>query len=176
MTNEERDLIARYIARVGGAPQQGGFLPGAAGSVPQSQPALPPIDREADQFIKQQFQQYPEAPYRITQTALVQEAALAEMTNRVNRLQWELEQTRNAMQQQGASAQPQQPSSRAAFSAICSAAANSSSSRSAAALGAGSPAMPRNISRPARRRSRNIRRTTSPACSSAAAPAFSARR
>ena len=28
MTNEERDLIARFVARVGGAPQGGGFLSG----------------------------------------------------------------------------------------------------------------------------------------------------
>ncbi len=100
MTNEERDLIARFISRVGGSPQQGGFLGGPGGSVPQSQAPLPPIDRDADAFIAQQFQQYPEARYRITQTALVQEAALAESTNRIRRLEWELEQTRQAMQQQ----------------------------------------------------------------------------
>src|ERR1700759_1295526 len=113
MTNEERDLIARFIARVGGGPQSGGFLPGA-GSVPQAQPPLPPIDREADAFIAQQFQQYPEARYRITQMALVQEAALAEMTNRVNRRQWELEQARNAMKQHG----QQQPQSRGFFGSL----------------------------------------------------------
>ncbi len=100
MTNEERDLIARFISRVGGSPQQGGFLAGPGGSVPQSQAPLPAIDREADTFIAQQFQQYPEARYRITQTALVQEAALAESTNRIRRLEWELDQTRQAMQQQ----------------------------------------------------------------------------
>ena len=99
MTNEERDLIARFIARVAGAPQgapQGGsFIGGPSGSVPQSQPALPPIDREADAFIAQQFQQYPEARYRITQTALVQEAAFAEAQNRIRRLEWELQQTQH---------------------------------------------------------------------------------
>ena len=97
MTNEERDLIARYIARVAGA-QQGGFT---AGSVPQSAQQLPPIDRDADAFIAQQFQQYPDARYRITQTALVQEGALAESQNQIRRLQWELQQTQQAMQQQG---------------------------------------------------------------------------
>ena len=51
MTNEERDLIARYIARVAGSQQGGGFV---GGSVPQSAPALPPIDRDADAFIGQQ--------------------------------------------------------------------------------------------------------------------------
>lgn len=112
MTNEERDLISRFIARVGGAPQSGGFLTGG-GSVPstQAQPQLPPIDREADAFIGQQFQQFPEARYRITQTAVVTEAALAEAQNRIKRLEWELEQTKNAAQQamqQQAQAQPQQ--------------------------------------------------------------------
>jgi uncharacterized protein len=114
MTNEERDLIARYIARVGGAPQAGGgFLAGSGSSVPQSQP-LPPIDREADTFIAQQFQQYPEARYRVTQMAIVQEAALAEMNNRIQRLQWELEQARHAIQ-----SQPQQsPQQRGFFSSL----------------------------------------------------------
>jgi hypothetical protein len=101
MTNEERDLIARFIGRVGGAQQASGF----SGSVPQAQPALPPIDSEADAFINQQFQQHPEARYRITQMAVVQEAALAEMNNRVQRLQWELQQARQALQ-----SQPQQGS------------------------------------------------------------------
>ena len=87
MTNEERDLIAKFISRVGGAPQGGGFL---GGSVPTTQPQLPPIDKEADAFIAQQFQQHLEARYRITQTALVQEGALAEAQNRIRRLEWEL--------------------------------------------------------------------------------------
>src|SRR3954447_23582080 len=108
MTNEERDLIARFIARVAGAPS-GGFMTGS-GSVPQSQQPLPPIDREADTFIAQQFQQFPEARYRITQMALVQEAALAEMNNRVQRLQWELEQARHAIQ-----TQPQQSNQQKGF-------------------------------------------------------------
>ncbi|MDT7949997.1 MAG: DUF2076 family protein [Acetobacteraceae bacterium] len=97
MTQEERDLIARFIARVGGSPQAGSFIGG--GSVPQAQPALPPIDREADQFIGEQMQKYPEARYRITQMAVVQEAALTEMNNRLQRLQWELEQARQQQQQ-----------------------------------------------------------------------------
>jgi len=107
MTNEERDLIARFIARVAGAPQSGSFIGGPAGSVPPSQPALPPLDRDADAFIAQQFQQYPEARYRITQTALVQEAAFAEAQNRIRRLEWELQQTQQAMQQSAQQA-PQQ--------------------------------------------------------------------
>jgi len=110
MTNEERDLIARFIARVAGAPQGSGFLAGPGGSVPQSQPALPPLDRDADAFIAQQFQQYPEARYRITQTALVQEAAFAEAQNRIRRLEWELQQTQQAMQQSTQQAPQQQKS------------------------------------------------------------------
>src|SRR3954451_18231927 len=109
MTNEERDLIARFIGRVGGAPQAGGFLPGSA-SVPQTQQPLPAIDREADALIAQQFQQFPEARYRITQMAVVQEAALAEMNNTIQRLQWELEQARHAIQ-----TQPQQSSQQKGF-------------------------------------------------------------
>ena len=108
MTNEERDLIARFISRVAGSPQGSGFLAGPGGSVPQAQPALPPLDREADAFIAQQFQQYPEARYRITQTALVQEAAFAEAQNRIRRLEWELQQTQQAAQQSAQQAPQQQ--------------------------------------------------------------------
>jgi hypothetical protein len=97
MTNEERDLIARFIARVGGQPQaQGGF----GSSVPATaQASLPPIDPEADRFIGQNLTQYPEARYRITQMAVVQEAALAESQNRIKRLEWELQQAQAQLQQ-----------------------------------------------------------------------------
>jgi len=109
MTNEERDLIAKYIARVAGAPPVGGFMANPqGGSVPQAQPALPPIDKEADAFIAQQFQQHPEASYRITQTALVQEAAFAEAQNRIRRLEWEVQQAQAAQQQQAQQQAPQQ--------------------------------------------------------------------
>lgn len=107
MTNEERDLIGKFISRVAGQPQSGAFLAGPSGSVPQAQAPLPPVDADADAFIAQQFQQYPQASYRITQTALVQEAAFAESQNRIRRLEWELEQTRQQMQQQQQQA-PQQ--------------------------------------------------------------------
>lgn len=93
MTNEERDLIDKFVARVGGAPT------GAWSRVPQSQPGLPPIDPEADRYIAQQFQTHPEARYRITQMAVVQEAALTEAANRIQRLQAELEATRQQAQQ-----------------------------------------------------------------------------
>jgi hypothetical protein len=96
MTNEERDIISQFIARVGGANQQSGF---ASGSVPATQPALPPVDRDADSYISQLFNQYPEARYRITQLAFVQEHGLVEAQNRIQRLEWELQQARQAVQQ-----------------------------------------------------------------------------
>lgn len=97
MTNEERDIITRFIERVGGA-QASGF-----GSVPSAAPPLPPIDPEADSLIGQLFQKYPEARYRLTQTAFVQEHALAEAQNRMKRLEYELQQAQQQLQQ----AQPQ---------------------------------------------------------------------
>ena len=97
MTPEERDIIGRFIARVGGA-QQGG----SGGSVPATQTALPAIDPEADRFIGEQFNANPSARYRITQMAFVQEAALAEAQNRIKQLEYALQQ---AQQQQQA---PQQ--------------------------------------------------------------------
>jgi len=109
MTNEERDIITQFIGRVGGAPAGG--QPGQfGGSVPATaQPALPPVDPEADGLIRQMFQRYPEAPYRIAQLAFVQEHALAEAQNRIQRLEWELQQARTAQpapaqQPQGAGA------------------------------------------------------------------------
>jgi uncharacterized protein len=101
MTNEERDIITRFIERVGGAKA------GSFGSVPGSAPALPPVDKEADALIGELFARYPEARYRLTQTAFVQEHALAEAQNRIQRLEWELEQAKQAAQQ----AQQQQPRS-----------------------------------------------------------------
>ena len=91
MTNEERDLIIQFVARVGGA-----AAAGAGGSVPATAAPLPPVDREADALIADLFNRYPEARYRITQMAFVQEHALVEAQNRINRLQWELQQTQQA--------------------------------------------------------------------------------
>ena len=104
MTNEERDIIGKFIARVGGATQPSGF---ASGSVPATQPSLPPIDRDADAFIGQSLAQYPEARYRITQLAFVQEHALVEAQNRIQRLEWELQQAQQAAQQAQQSGQRQ---------------------------------------------------------------------
>jgi uncharacterized protein len=112
MTNEERDLITQFIQRVAGAPAR------VPGSVPTTLPAppLPPIDHEADALIGDLMQRYPEARYRLTQMAFVQEHALAEAQNTINRLQWELDQARAqpplapAASPWGAAAEaPQQP-------------------------------------------------------------------
>ena len=120
MTNEERDIITQFIARVSGA--QAPTQPSFGGSVPATTtPALPPVDPEADRLIADLFTRYPEARYRITQLAFVQEHALAEAQNRIQRLEWELQQAQQAAQQ----AQQQQRGSGAvaASSAGCSAAA-----------------------------------------------------
>ncbi len=92
MTNEERDIIAHFIARIAGA-ENGGF----AGSVPATTPALPPIDPEADALIAELFTRYPAARYRITQTAFVQEHALAEAQNRIRQMQADLDQARQLL-------------------------------------------------------------------------------
>jgi hypothetical protein len=116
MTNEERDIITQFIARVGGAqaPGQGAF----GGSVPATTaPPLPPVDPEADRLIAEQFARYPEARYRLTQLAFIQEHALAEAQNRIQRLEWELQQARQAAQQQ-AQQQPGGGSSGGFFSGL----------------------------------------------------------
>jgi hypothetical protein len=100
MTDEERRIISEFVARIAGA----GPAPAAAGpwgSVPQTEARqpLPPVDPMADQHIAQLFQQYPEARYRLTQTAFVQEAALVEAQNRIRQLEWERDQARAQAQQ-----------------------------------------------------------------------------
>ena len=105
MTNEERDLITQFVSRVGGAP-----APTAGGSVPATIPpsgqALPPIDREADGLIADLFTRYPEARYRLTQTAFVQEHALMEAQNQIQQLQWQLQQTRQVAPPPGGPGSP----------------------------------------------------------------------
>jgi len=94
MTEDERRIISEYVKRVAGAAQPaaasaspwGGRTPSVAPA-----PQLPPVDREADAMITQLFQQYPEARYRITQTAFVQEHALVQAQNRIQELEWEVE-------------------------------------------------------------------------------------
>lgn len=97
MTDEERRIISEYVMRVAGAAQPqaaassspwgGSRVP----STPPQQPPLPPVDRDADALIGQLFQQFPEARYRLTQTAFVQEHALVAAQNRIQELEWELE-------------------------------------------------------------------------------------
>ena len=98
MTNEERDIITQFIARVSGA--QAPAQPAFGGSVPATTTqALPPVDPEADRLIGDMFNRYPAARYRMTQLAFVQEHALAEAQNRIQRLEWELQQAQQAAQQ-----------------------------------------------------------------------------
>lgn len=94
MTDDERRIITEYVQRVAGAGQT---APASSspwgGRTPSVQPApnLPPMDRDADAMIAQLFQQYPEARYRITQTSFVQEHALVQAQNRIQELEWEVE-------------------------------------------------------------------------------------
>ncbi len=108
MTPEERDIIVNFITRVSGAQPTAA----APGSVPSTvpAPALPPVDPEADALIAEQFSRYPQARYRLTQLAFVQEHALAEAQNRLKRMEWELQQAQQQAEQaaQQAAAQPQQ--------------------------------------------------------------------
>ena len=107
MTNEERDLITQYIERVSGR-----AAAAPSGSVPATIPALPQIDPDADRLIGDLMARYPEARYRLTQTAFVQEHALMEAQNRIQQMEWELNQTRQALaqaQQQGPQQGQQRP-------------------------------------------------------------------
>ena len=177
MTNEERDIITQFIARVGGA--QAPAQPAFGGSVPATTtPALPPVDPEADRLIGDLFNRYPEARYRITQLAFVQEHALAEAQNRIQRLEWEAAA--------GAAAGPAgSNSSRAAapaagfFSGLFGGGSRSGSrrrSRAGAGVEPGRRSQRLPAGRRTRRRRRNMRRAISPACSSAPAPGSWARR
>lgn len=106
MNDEERDIITRFVQRVSGAAQPG-----------SPAPALPPPDRDADALIGDLFARFPEARYRITQTAFIQEMALTEAHNRLQQMQAELEQTRAqlAQAQQQAPAAPPAPAPRSSF-------------------------------------------------------------
>jgi hypothetical protein len=107
MTNEERDIISQFVARIGGAPPPAGAV---AGSVPATTAApLPPVDRDADSLIGQLFQRYPEAGYRMTQLAFVQEQGLIQAQRRIADMEAELQRTRQALQQAQQQPQPQQP-------------------------------------------------------------------
>jgi uncharacterized protein len=103
MTDEERRIITEFVQRVAGAsaPASASSPWGGAagrGSVPSSQPPLPPVDREADSLIADLFNRYPEARYRLTQTAFVQEHALTQAQNRIQELEWEVENAQRQAQ------------------------------------------------------------------------------
>lgn len=104
MTDEERRIITAYVERISGATA---VPPPASnpwgGTTAPQRPALPPVDPDADRLIADLFARHPEARYRITQTAFVQEAALIEANNRIQRLEWEVENARR--QGQAAAAQ-----------------------------------------------------------------------
>lgn len=103
MTNEERDLITQFVARVGGVASAGGF----AGSVPSGgQQGAAPVDHDADALITDLFNRYPEARYRITQLAFVQEHALTNAQQQIAQMQQAMQQMRQAQQQQQAGGQP----------------------------------------------------------------------
>ena len=95
MTDEERTIITGFIQRVGGV-----VPPAAAGSVPATAAPLPPVDPDADRLIGDLFTQYPGARYRLTQTAFVQDHALAEAHNQIAQLQYALQQAQAAQTQQ----------------------------------------------------------------------------
>src|SRR5262245_53581227 len=97
MTNEERDIITQFIARVSGDQAQGRSSFG--GSVPVATQNLPPVDTEADRLLGDLFSRYPSARYRLAQLAFVQEHALTEAQNRIQRLEWEAQQAQQAAQQ-----------------------------------------------------------------------------
>jgi len=102
MTDEERRIITTFVERVSGV-QAGRPAASPWGGVPATQAqqqALPPVDRDADALISDLFSRYPEARYRLTQTAFVTEAALVEAQNRIQDLEWQL---------QGAQQQAQAP-------------------------------------------------------------------
>jgi hypothetical protein len=86
MTDEERQIISGFIARMAGQPQAAApGRPPATGGQP-----LPPVDPEADRLIAELFERHPEARFRITQTAFVQEHALREAQNRIQELEWQV--------------------------------------------------------------------------------------
>ena len=101
MNDQERQLITDFVRRVAGADRPSGGPSPWAGQQQQTAPArppLPPVDRDADGLILELFNKHPEARYRVTQTAFVQEHALAEAQNRIQQLEYELERTRREAQ------------------------------------------------------------------------------
>jgi hypothetical protein len=94
MTDEERRIITSFVERVSGAAPAAARPASPWGALGGQQPAaqpLPPVDPEADRLLADLMTRYPEARYRLTQMAFVQEAALVEMQNRIQQLEWEAE-------------------------------------------------------------------------------------
>ncbi|MUG81570.1 DUF2076 domain-containing protein [Commensalibacter melissae] len=105
MNNDEQQLINQFFERVSGEKTASPNTVGTASP-------LPPIDSEANQLINSNLQKYPEAGYRMTQMAIVQEAALVESQNRIRQLEWQLQQMQQQIQQlKQAQAQSSQPRS-----------------------------------------------------------------
>jgi hypothetical protein len=98
MTNEERDIITQFVARVGGAPAPVGSATGGPIS-PSQGLALPAVDQDADALIAQMFQRYPEARYRMTQLAFLQEQGLVQAQNRIHQLEADVALAHQAAQQ-----------------------------------------------------------------------------
>jgi len=94
MTDEERRIITAFVERMSGQAAVPGAPSGPWGASTAQKPNLPPMDPEADRLIADLFARYPEARYRITQSAFVQEAALVEANNRIQQLEWEAEAAR----------------------------------------------------------------------------------
>jgi hypothetical protein len=103
MTNEERDLIIQFIGRTGGRPATSGF----AATVPSvGGPELPPVDPQADALIGELFVRYPEARYRLTQLAFIQEHALAAASGQLEQLKQQNAQLQQQLQQMAQPAAP----------------------------------------------------------------------
>jgi hypothetical protein len=105
MTDEERRIITAFVERMSGAAPIAQAPSGPWGaSGPARMPSLPPVDPEADRLLNDLFARLPEARYRVTQSAFAQEAALIEATNRIQQLEWEVENARRQGQAQAAQA------------------------------------------------------------------------
>ena len=105
MTEEERRIITAFVERISGATPMAAAPSGPWGATgPAQLPNMPPLDPEADRLIAELFARHPEARYRLTQTAFVAEAALIEANNRIQQLEWEVENARRQGQAQAAQA------------------------------------------------------------------------
>lgn len=86
MTNEERDVIENFFSRLSNPQASGG------------QTAVAPIDQQANSLIAQECQKNPQAQYRMTQLAIVQEAGLVQAQNQIRQLQMQVQQLQQQVQ------------------------------------------------------------------------------